>query len=101
MAFYDDAEIADDKKSLKAWKDQFDNTIVEAGKYIDRIIQDRYGELSKHTDAINTLKGKMEALKTKYPSAVAELAGYIVAVDSQVQAIKDRWDLEVYDKLNI
>ncbi len=99
MDFYEDAELADDKKSLKGWKDQFDNTMVEADKYIDRVTQDRYGELSKYTDSINTLKAKMEAFKIKHPEATTEIDGYMSTVDAQVQAKKDRWNNEVYNKI--
>ena len=102
MAFYEDAEQAKDKQSVKNWKDQFDNIIADANRELDTITNDRWGPIAKYVTHINLLKSHMTALKAKYnlPAVDTELDSFISQVDSEVSAIQARWNNEVYDILN-
>ena len=103
MAFYEEAEQAADKLTVKVIKDQFDDMISQANIYIDKVVNNRYGDLSKNMDRINLLKTRLLALKTKYnlPAVDDEIDGYISIVDSEIVALQARWNIEVYDILNL
>ena len=102
MAFYEDAEQARDKQSVMQWKNQFDNIINDCNSYIDKITQDRWGDLSKYVNHVNLLKSHMEGLKAKYPipAVIAELDAFIETVDQEVSDVQARWNAEVYNILN-
>ncbi len=101
MGFYEDAQEIKDKESVRQWKNQFDNIISDATKYIDDIVTNRYGDLGRFSTHINLLKSYFEALKIKYPAQATQIDGFITTVDSEIAAVQDRWNTEIYDKLQV
>lgn len=100
MGLYEDAEKNQDAQLVRQWKKQFDNIISDCNTYIDEILNQRYGQLNKFSAHVNLLKSKFEEMKLKYPTEATQIDGFITEVNSQIATVQQRWDVEIYDKIN-
>ena len=101
MGFYEDAELYQAKARVRNLINRFDEVITNSNVYIDTIVNERYGDLAKNVYLVNTLKTSLEELKAKHPEATAEIDARILQVDSDINALKTRWDTEIRDKIMV
>lgn len=99
MGFIEDSELNQDKSRIRNLTNRFDEVVIQSNVYIDTVVNNRYGDLAKNITLVNTLKTSLEELKLKYPEAATEIDSRITQVNLDIDALKARWDLEVYNKL--